>query len=76
MTSAIFCATPAWHTEYVKGAQKLREKDSPIRFAKVDGPENQDLLEKMHVTGYPTLIFYRQGEPVPYAGETLDLTLT
>jgi len=54
--------------EYVKAAQLLREKDSEIKLAKVDGTEEKDLLEKMGVTGYPTLFFYRESEKVKYSG--------
>ena len=46
-------------TELVKAAQQLKEKDSPIKFAKVNGPEEEALLKKMNVKGYPTLFFYR-----------------
>lgn len=45
--------------ELVKAAQQLKEKDSPIKFAKVNGPEEEALLKKMNVKGYPTLFFYR-----------------
>ena len=58
--------------EYVKAAQILKDKDSPIKLAKVEGPEESDLLEKMHVTGYPTLFFYRDGEPIKYAGNEVQ----
>lgn len=58
----------AFGPEYVKAAQQLKEKDSPIRFAKVEGPDEKELLEKMEVKGYPTLFFYREGEPIPYGG--------
>ncbi len=54
--------------EYVKAAQILKEEDSTIKLAKVDGPEESALLEKMHVTGYPTIFFYRDGEPIKYGG--------
>ena len=54
--------------EYVKAAQILKEEDSTIKLAKVDGPEETALLEKMHVTGYPTIFFYRDGEPIKYGG--------
>ena len=50
--------------ELVKAAQQLKEKDSPIKIAKVNGPEEEELLKKMEVTGYPTLFFYRDGEPI------------
>ena len=54
--------------ELVKAAQQLKEKDSPIKIAKVNGPEEEELLAKMEVKGYPTLFFYRDGEPIPYGG--------
>ena len=41
----------AFGPELVKAAQQLKEKDSPIKFAKVNGPEEEELLKKMHVTG-------------------------
>ncbi len=60
----------AFTPEYVKAAQILREKDSEIKLAKVEGPEEEDLLKKMHVEGYPTLFYYREGleEPLKYTG--------
>lgn len=54
--------------EYVKAAQELKEKDSEIKLAKVDGTEEQELVEKLKVKGYPTLFFYRDGEPIDYTG--------
>merc|ERR1711981_899477 len=58
----------AFGPELVKAAQQLREKDSLIKIAKVNGPEEEELLKKMEVKGYPTLFFYRDGEPIPYGG--------
>ena len=55
--------------EYIKASQLLKEKDSEIKLAKVDGTEEEDLLKKMHVEGYPTLFFYRNGEYIKYSGE-------
>ena len=54
----------------MKAAQQLKEKDSNIKIAKVNGPEEEELLKKMNVKGYPTLFFYRDGEeePLPYGG--------
>ena len=62
--------------EFVKAAQILKEEDSPIKFAKVDGTEESGLLEKMHVTGYPTLFFYRNGESIKYAGEETKVMIS
>jgi len=58
----------AFGPELVKAAQQLVEKDSLIKIAKVNGPEEEALLKKMDVTGYPTLFFYRDGEPIKYGG--------
>merc|ERR1711976_97462 len=54
--------------EFVKGSQLLKEKDSEIKFAKVDGTEHEGLRDKMEVKGYPTLYFYREGEYIKYTG--------
>ena len=54
--------------EFVKAGQMLREKDSLIKLAKVDGTEETEILDKENVTGYPTLKLYRKGEMVPYTG--------
>jgi protein disulfide-isomerase A1 len=55
--------------EFIKAAQMLREKDSEIKLAKIDGTEEEELVKKMHVTGYPTLYYYREGEYIKYAGK-------
>merc|ERR1711971_1252400 len=47
----------AFGPELVKAAQQLKEKDSLIKIAKVNGPEEEELLKKMEVKGYPTLFF-------------------
>ena len=48
--------------EIVKAGQQFLEKDSNIKVAKVEGPENPGLLKKMNVTGYPTLFYYRNAD--------------
>ena len=55
-------------SEFVKGSQLLKEKDSEIVFAKVDGTEQEELRSKMKIEGYPTLYFYREGEYIKYKG--------
>jgi len=54
--------------EFVKAGQMLREKDSEIKLAKVDGTEEEGLMDKQGVKGYPTLKLYRKGQLVPYTG--------
>lgn len=54
--------------EFVKAGQLLKERDSNIKLGKVDGTEEEGLMDKQKVTGYPTLKLYRKGQMVPYTG--------
>jgi len=54
--------------EFVKAGQILKEKDSLIKLGKVDGTEEEVLLDAHNVTGYPTLKLYRKKNLVPYTG--------
>ncbi|XP_052741758.1 protein disulfide-isomerase [Bicyclus anynana] len=54
--------------EYAKAATKLLAEESPIKLAKVDATQEQDLAEFYKVKGYPTLIFFKKGSTVDYSG--------
>uniref|UniRef100_A0A2I9LPF6 Protein disulfide-isomerase n=1 Tax=Centruroides hentzi TaxID=88313 RepID=A0A2I9LPF6_9SCOR len=54
--------------EYAKAAKQLSEEKSEIRLAKVDATEESELAGKFKVKGYPTIKFFREGEPIDYTG--------
>jgi len=62
--------------EYAKAAQTLAAKGSVAKLAKVDATENKELGQKFGVKGYPTLKFFKDGEPQEYTGgRTADTIL-
>lgn len=54
--------------EYAKAAKQLLEEKSEIQLAKVDATEETELAEKHKVKGYPTIKFFREGDPIDYTG--------
>jgi len=54
--------------EYSKAAQSLASSGSLIKLAKVDATEQTEIAEKFEVRLFPTLMFFRNGNPSKYNG--------
>lgn len=54
--------------EYAGAAEELGKRDPPMFVAKVDATENKELGERFSVQGFPTLIFFKNGEKTEYTG--------
>lgn len=55
--------------DYVKIAATLKERGDNVVCAKVDAPENQDLIEKYDIQGFPTIkLFRKDKKPDSYQG--------
>lgn len=51
--------------EYAKAATILKEE---VAFAKIDATEFNELAQEFHVEGFPTILFFINGEHKPYTG--------
>lgn len=54
--------------EYAAAAQELAKRDPPLSIAKVDATENKELGERFGIKGFPTLKFFKGGNPSDYEG--------
>ncbi|XP_050526389.1 protein disulfide-isomerase isoform X2 [Daktulosphaira vitifoliae] len=61
--------------EYASAAKELKASGS-IKLAKVDATLEEKLAEQFGVRGYPTLKFFKNGNPIDYTGgRTKDLII-
>lgn len=52
--------------EYAKVAEILKEKNPDIKLAKIDATENPGAARRYAIKGYPSLKFFRSGQPRTY----------
>lgn len=62
-----FCQ--AFAPVFVKTAEILKNSGSPTQLAKVDATVEIELAWDHDVEGYPTLVFFDNGEPTLYEGD-------
>lgn len=62
--------------EYAKAAKQLASEESTIKLGKVDATEENELAEQFNIRGYPTLKFFKNGNPIEYGGKTLLSAIT
>lgn len=61
--------------KYAEAATVLRGED--VALAKVDATDERELVDKYDVKGFPTVLFFIDGVPVPYTGgRTRDAIVT
>jgi protein disulfide-isomerase A1 len=54
--------------EYAAAAAVLGAQDPPMYVAKVDATENNALAERFEIKGFPTMIWFRNGQKQDYTG--------
>ena len=61
--------------QYAAAATALAEENSEIKLAKVDATEESELAQSFGVQGYPTIKFFKNGNPMDYSGKCLQCLL-
>jgi len=61
--------------EYAAAAAKLGALDPPRYLAKVDATEHKEVSERHGIKGFPTLVFYNQGNKSDYTGGRTEDTI-
>ncbi|KAG9511381.1 Protein disulfide-isomerase, partial [Fragariocoptes setiger] len=65
----------AFAPDYVMIASILKNKGANVEFAKVDGSEERELLEKQDIAGFPTLKLFRKGKAPEVYHDYRNVTL-
>jgi protein disulfide-isomerase-like protein len=57
-----------WCGHCKKLAPEYEKAAKTLDLAKVDATENNELAKRFNIKGFPTLLFFINGEPLPYDG--------
>ncbi|KAI9326782.1 thioredoxin-like protein [Obelidium mucronatum] len=60
---------------FENAAMELKKEAIAAKFARVDGSTNQSLCEQLKIEGYPTLIWFKNGQSRNYEGLRDSLSL-
>lgn len=58
--------------EYAKAAKKLFSLNPTYLLAKIDSTENKKITDQFGVKGFPTMLFFKDGQSVEYKGERTE----
>lgn len=54
---------------YQVAAEILQEQDPPIPLVRINGERNPKLIKKYQIAKYPTLLFFKNGQPYQHHGQ-------
>ena len=57
-----------YFSDYKRAAKNLKDEGHAVKLARLDATENKVIKKQYKANGFPTLIFFVNGEPYKYGG--------